>query len=53
MIVGHQDLDPFLNTGVMFACFQLLGSLPIRNDLLNIKHKEDASSFAHYFRIFG
>ena len=34
----------------MLACFYSPGSLPKRNDLLNIKHNELASSFA---RILG
>ena len=37
----------------MLACFHSLGSLPKRNDLLNIKHSELASSFAHSLRILG
>ena len=37
----------------MLACFHSLGSLPKRNDLLNIKHNELASSFAHSLRILG
>ena len=46
-------LLPFLKTGVMLACFHSLGSLPKRNDLLNIKHNALASSFAHSLRILG
>ena len=37
----------------MLACFHSQGSLPKRNDLLNIKHNELASSFAHSLRILG
>ena len=42
-----------MNTGVIFASFYSLGSLPRRNDLLNIRHSELASSFAHPLRILG
>ena len=37
----------------MLTCFHSLGSLPKDNDLLNIKHNELASSFAHSLRILG
>ena len=37
----------------MLAGFHSLGSLPKRNDLLNIKHNELASSFAYSLRILG
>ena len=51
--LGTKVLIPFLNTGVMLACFQSSGSRPKRIDLLKSTHKEAASSCAHYLRILG